>query len=204
MKHLFTFLLPLFVSGGCIGQVQGIDKTLQEQLEAIYVKDQTLRQLCHDAEQKFGQNSEEIRYFWSLITAEDRKNERAAEEIIKKRGWVGKSVVGGKANTTLWLVIQHAPLAIQEKYLPMLRASVKRGESNGGHLALLEDRILVRNGKPQIYGSQVSTDENGKCRVGKIQAPAYVNQRRKAIGLEPIEDYLKRWNIEWNVKQKTK
>jgi hypothetical protein len=36
---------------------------------------------------------------------------------------------------------------------------VKKGESSGGHLALLEDRIQMRNGKPQIYGSQITRDE---------------------------------------------
>ena len=102
------------------------------------------------------------------------------------------------------MVIQHAPIATQEKYLPLLKESVKKGESRGSQLALLEDRIQMRNGFPQIYGSQISTDKNGKEVVYEILEPEYVNQRRKEVGLGPIQDYVKRWGIEWTVEQKEK
>lgn len=180
------------------------DKPLQKQLEAIFMRDQALRQIYQEMDKKFGRGTPESKYFWSLMRQEDHKNEKEVEEIIKKRGWVGKSLVGGKANMALWLVIQHAPLKTQEKYLPMLRKSVKTGESSGRHLALLEDRILVRNGKPQLYGSQVTTDSKGNNTFDPIKEPEYVNQRRRSIGLGPIEAYAKRFGIEWTIKQKTK
>lgn len=181
------------------------DKDLQKQLESIYVRDQMLRQMLKEVEEKFGQESEEMQYFWGLIASEDKKNEAEIEKIIEKKGWVGKSLVGAKANMTLWLVIQHAPLETQEKYLPLLKASVKMGESRGNHLALLEDRIRMRNEKPQIYGSQIRRNpETGAFYVYEILEPEYVNQRRKEVGLGPIEAYVKRWDIEWTVEQKEK
>lgn len=178
------------------------DKPLKEQLEKIYVRDQTLRQLYKEAEDKFGRESDEMKYFWSLMSEQDSLNVIEVTNIIDKRGWIGKSLVGEQANKTLWLVIQHAPLDIQKKYLPLLKESVKKGESKGSQLALLEDRIEMRNGKPQIYGSQIKTDENGKKYVYKIKEPEYVNQRRKEVGLGPIESYVKRWGIEWAIEQK--
>ncbi|MCH2081880.1 MAG: hypothetical protein MK226_05780 [Saprospiraceae bacterium] len=182
-----------------------LDKPLMAQLEAIHVKDQTLRQLYREAEEKFGRESEEMKYFWSLVNEQDSLNELEVIKIIDERGWVGKSVVGGKANMTIWLVIQHAPLETQEKYLPMLRESVKQGESSGSHLALLEDRIQMRNGNPQTYGSQITMNpETGQQEVYEIKDPEYVNQRRKEVGLGPIQDYVKRWGIEWTVEQKEK
>lgn len=181
------------------------NKPLKEKLEKIHVRDQTLRQLYQDAEAKFGRESEQMNYFWELVSEQDSLNELEVINIIEEHGWVGTSVVGGKANMTLWLVIQHAPIETQEKYLPMLRESVKKGESSGSHLALLEDRIQMRNGKPQIYGSQITTDEEtGKHIVYEIKDPEYVNQRRKEVGLGPIEDYVKRWGIEWTIEQKEK
>ncbi|MEZ4771992.1 MAG: DUF6624 domain-containing protein [Bacteroidia bacterium] len=179
------------------------DKPLKLQLEKIYVRDQTLRQLYQDAEEKFGRESDQMKYFWKLVSEQDSLNEIEVIQIIEERGWVGKSLVGGQANMTLWLVIQHAPLETQEKYLPLLKESVLKGESQGSHLALLEDRILMRNGKPQTYGSQIITDtKTGKQIVYEIREPEYVNQRRKAVGLGPIEDYVKRWGIEWTIGQK--
>ena len=157
------------------------------------------------ARDKFGKESEEMEYFWDLMAQQDSLNEIEVTEIIEKRGWVGKSLVGGEANTALWAVIQHAPLEMQEKYLPLLKESVLKGESVGGHLALLEDRILMRNDKPQIYGSQLTPDKvTGKPVVYEIKDPEYVNQRRKEIGLGPIQDYIKRWGVEWTVEQKEK
>ncbi|MCI5081580.1 MAG: hypothetical protein MRY78_07815 [Saprospiraceae bacterium] len=184
---------------------KGLNKPLKERLEHIHVKDQTLRRLYREAEEKFGRDSEEMKYFWSLVNQQDSLNELEVIEIIDKYGWVGRSEVGGEANMTLWLVIQHAPLETQEKYLPMLEASVKEGESSGSHLALLVDRIHMRNGKPQIYGSQITVDqETGEQVVYEIKEPEYVNQRRAEVGLGPIQEYVGRWGIEWKIEQKEK
>ncbi len=178
------------------------DKPLQAQLEKIYVKDQTLRQLYQDAETKFGKESDEMKYFWELMAEQDSLNEIEVIAIIEKHGWVGKSKVGGQANMALWLVIQHATKDVQEKYLPVLRESVLAGESSGSHLALLEDRILMGNGLPQTYGSQITVDETGNQVVYEIRDPEYVNKRRKEVGLGPIEDYVARWGITWTIEQK--
>lgn len=80
-------------------------------------------------------------------------------EILDKNGWVGADKVGGQANQTLFLVIQHADLKTQQKYLPMMREAVKMNNASGSALALLEDRVSLREGKRQIYGSQIGTDE---------------------------------------------
>ena len=181
------------------------DKPLKEQLEQIHIRDQMLRQLYRNVEEKFGKESGEMKYFWQLVSEQDSLNEIEVIKVIEEKGWVGKSLVGGQANMTLWLVIQHAPLKTQEKYLPLLKTSVLEGESNGSHLALLEDRIRMRNGKPQTYGSQITMDkESGNRMVYEIWEPQYVNQRRKEVGLGPIEDYVKRWGIEWTIEQKEK
>jgi len=181
------------------------DKPLKNQLEKIYMKDQMLRRMIGDVQEQYGRESDEMSYFWTLISMQDSINEAQVIQIIEERGWIGKSLVGGQANAALWLVIQHAPLETQEKYLPLLKESVKKKESRGNHLALLEDRILMRNGKPQTYGSQITRDEiTDKQVVYEIKDPEYVNQRRAEVGLGPIEDYIKRWDIEWTIEQKTK
>ena len=57
-------------------------------------------------------------------------------------------------------------------------------------------------GKPQRYGSQTRANpETGVQEVYPVEDPEYVNQRRAAVGLGPIEPYLERFGIEWTVPQ---
>lgn len=166
------------------------DSVLKEQLLSLSVKDQTLRFLLPDVAERFGGGSFEEKYFWSLINQQDSINEHEIGQIIETHGWLGKSRVGSDANQALWLVIQHAPLEVQERYLPLLRASVAKNESEGWHLAFLEDRILMRNGKNQIYGSQAMYNkETQQFEIYPIEDVEKVNERRAEIGLNTIEEH---------------
>jgi len=175
------------------------NKPLKAELENMIIKDQTLRLLIKEAEDKFGKNSKKMKYFWHLIAWQDSINEKRVHEIINQYGWPGISLVGEKANTAVWLVIQHTSPETQELYLPYLRESVKRGESSAYDLAYLEDRILSNKGLPQKFGTQIDINpETGEYKLYKLEDPKNVNVRRAEIGLEPIEKYLKMFNIEFD------
>jgi len=164
------------------------DTALRIELEEIAVEDQTLRLLLPEVNERFGHDSGEEKYIWSLIRRQDSICLRKIEKILDAHGWIGKSRVGAKANQAIWLVIQHADLERQLKYLPLLKKSVEIGESEGWHLAFLEDRVLMRQHKNQIYGSQAIWDNAiGKMKIYPIDDRKNVNERRARIGLEPIE-----------------
>ena len=86
-----------------------------------------------------------------------------------------------------------------------LRAAADQGWSDfdwmeqDEDLALLEDRVLVRKGLPQIYGSQVQCDPKtwDHCYVLPIRDEATVNVLRARVGLEPLQQYLAQWDITW-------
>ncbi|MEZ5038583.1 MAG: DUF6624 domain-containing protein [Saprospiraceae bacterium] len=69
-------------------------------------------------------------------------------------GWLGADVIGNQGNSTLFLVIQHADIETQEKYLPMMRDAVSKGNARASSLALLEDRVALRKGEKQIFSTQ--------------------------------------------------
>ncbi len=104
---------------------------------------------------------------------------------------------------TLFLIIQHADLATQEKYLPMITEAVKIGKANPGDLALLEDRIAIRQGKMQIYGIQIGRDPEDPelYYILPLQDPDNVDKRRTEVGLQPISEYVHQWQIKWNIEQ---
>ena len=87
-----------------------------------------------------------------------------------------------------FLVIQHADVSTQERYLPIIRARVAEGEAKPAWFALLTDRILVAKGKPQVYGTQSRANpETGVTEPVEIGDPERVNERRALLGLKPLK-----------------
>ena len=119
------------------------------------------------------------------------------EALIAQYGWMGRSFVGDKGNSALFLVIQHSDLETQLKYIPLLEKSVKIGESRPSNLALMQDRILMRQGKKQIYGSQVVFNNTGGQEFYPIEDEKNVNIRRAELGMMPLEEYAKFFGIEY-------
>lgn len=178
------------------------DKPLVSILDTIYKEDQSYRQQIGEVEAKYGRDSEEMKNHWKLISVKDSVNLIKVQSILDERGWLGPKVIGNQGNSTLFLVIQHAPLESQVKYLPMMREAVKNQNANPSSLALLEDRVALRNGGKQIYGSQIGRDQaTGEYFVSPIEDPTNVDVRRAEVGLEPLADYIGNWNITWDVAE---
>jgi hypothetical protein len=178
-----------------------LDKELVAILDTIYQLDQGYRMQLQEIEEKYGRQSEEMKKHWDLINETDAINLTKITKILDERGWLGADVVGREGNQTLFLVIQHADIATQEKYLPMMREAVQKGNARAGSLALLEDRVALRQGKRQIYGSQVGQDmATGEMYVLPLEDPLHVNERRAQVGLPPLEEYVSHWGMTWDAK----
>lgn len=123
----------------------------------------------------------------------DSKNRQRLDEIAKEFGWPKRSVFGEEASGVAFLIVQHAELDYQKKYLPLIKEAVARKEARQSDLALLEDRILTREGKNQIYGTQLRLNQTTqRMELYPIEDEENVDARRVAVGLEPLAQYLKR------------
>ena len=149
----------------------------------------------HDRDQKTRSVGDSIQYADYI----DSCNLAQVEVLISLYGWPGKSFVGPAGNNTIFLVIQHADLATQEKYFPLFKQSVEQGESRASDLAYLEDRILMRQGKKQLYGSQVVFNNTGGQEFYPIEDEKNVNVRRKNVGLQPLEEYASYFGIDYKL-----
>jgi len=179
-----------------------LDKTLVATLDTIFQEDQGLRIQIDEVEKKYGRNSDEIKAHWKTIMEKDSLNLIKIQKILDEYGWLGPDIIGDQGNLTLFLVIQHADLETQEKYLPMMREAVSKGNANASNLALLEDRIALRKGGKQIYGSQIGMiQESGEFYVLPLVDPDNVNKRRSEVGLGSIQDYISMWGMTWNVEE---
>jgi hypothetical protein len=159
-------------------------------------EDQEFRTRVISVEEKYGQDSKELAALWKEQAEIDNRLLKRLEEIIKLYGWPAKSLVGAEASLAAFLIIQHADYEYQKKYFPLIKEAMEKGEIERGHVALLEDRILMREGKKQIYGSQLRRNEKtGKYEMWPVEDEQNLDKRRLSVGLEPIAEYLKRFGV---------
>jgi hypothetical protein len=189
------------------GQVKKPDtaeiKKLRTELENMMEEDQRFRTRAKEVEQKFGLNSKELEALWKEQTDLDHRLLNRVEEIIKEYGWPGKRLVGPNASLAAFLVIQHADYKYQKTYFPLMNEAMKSGEIEARQLALLEDRILMREGKKQIYGSQLTRNEaSGKYELWPVEDEENLDKRRSSVGLDPIAEYLKNFGITYIAPKK--
>ena len=185
MKNIraITFIALLVSNQFAFSQTETDTIAIQNELNAIFERDQYIRK------------SDDSAQFRTMI---DSINLSKVEALITKYGWPGKSFVGVKGNYTVWLVIQHAELETQEKYLPLFEKSVADSESRAIDLAYLKDRVLMRQNKNQIYGTQVwMNSATGLQEFWPIEDEKNVNARRASLGMSPIEEYAQLFGIHY-------
>ena len=181
---------------------KNLDTNIVFRLDSIRIDDQIYRSQIEKVKSAFGMESTQMKDLVTLINRQDSINLIKVEQIVKSNGWMGKEQVGDNGNTTLFLVIQHADLASQLRYLPIIEAAARNGKVKSASLALLQDRVLMRQGKKQLYGSQLNTNRyTGKYYVYEMEDPSNVDKRRFDVGLPPMKQYLSTWGIEWSLEQ---
>jgi hypothetical protein len=206
MKKLlpFLFVLPIsIVHGQDSARVKkdsipwALYHAIEARLDTVFDEDQSGRQKLSDP--AIQHNRKRTDSLWKVIRKKDSINLEKVKAVLDQYGWLGIDEIGEKANMTLFLVVQHADSLTQVTYLPMMREAVQQGKARPENLALLEDRVLTRQGKPQIYGSQVRTGKSGKYEFFPIGDERNVNNRRSAVGLEPLEIYARNFGIDYHL-----
>lgn len=127
-----------------------------------------------------------------------RRNAARLAAILDQWGWPGRTTVGADGAHAAWIVAQHAigEPALQRRVLQLLRTAAAQGEATVLEVAMLEDRIRVSEGRPQRYGTQYDWDEEGELSPLPVEEPEHVDERRRAVGLSPLEECTKR-RREW-------
>ncbi|WP_440265884.1 DUF6624 domain-containing protein [Dyella sp.] len=112
---------------------------------------------------------------------------------VQRSGFPTVAQVGEQGMSAAFLLVQHADRdpAFQMRVLETLQL---RGADKGvkdSELALLTDRVLRAQKKPQRYGTQFDTDpaHPGKMVMAPVEDVAHLDERRARMGLLPIADY---------------
>jgi hypothetical protein len=122
----------------------------------------------------------------------DADNRVWLKGVIDQDGWPGIARVGKDGAHAAWLMVQHADAdrPFQKKCLGLLERAVAAKDAAAVDLAYLTDRVLVGEGKKQKYGTQLST-KDGKLTPSPVEDEDKLDERRKALGLQPMAEYIK-------------
>ena len=179
----FVFLLAALA--GCSNRYNRI-------LEEVYDKDQEVRKWTVLSSLSY----DEIVTYSTEMALTDSLNQATVFGILDKEGWPAR--LSDKANQAIWLVIDHSDLAARRKYLDLVKAKAEEGVLDKSDYATLNDRVLMEEGKPQIYGTQIKItgtiifgeEQTLPMYLWPVEDPAALDSLRSSIGLPPIEEYL--------------
>ncbi len=163
---------------------------LRMELLSMARDDQQIRVAIAQQWKKAGQGDQELH---EQMVEIDARNTNRMREIVEQYGWPGKNLVLADGANAAWLLVQHADhdVEFQKQCLELLTQAAQEGEADWDHVAYLTDRVLVAEGKEQLYGTQIyGFSDEGVPVPDPIEDEANVDQRRASVGLGPLEEYL--------------
>jgi len=118
----------------------------------MYINDQKYRRFKTWYYKNLPEKIDSIKKEWDKA---DIRNKIIASDYLDKYKVDELSKLGKFCVYSLFMVVQHSPYEIQKKYFPIFNYLVKKEMLSASTLALMEDRILRKEGKLQKYGTQV-------------------------------------------------
>jgi len=170
---------------------------IRKRLSQIYDMDQKERAKYNDIERQYGWGAKEAQDARQQIKAMDKQHLTEVDEIIQQAGgYPGRTMVGQPLDQVAFLVIQHSTDAgVQEKYLPMVTEAAQKNELDKASVAVLTDQIKVQKKEKQLYGTQIQVNNQGQKELYPVEDAGNLDQRRKAMDLEPIATYLRKMGV---------
>ena len=197
MKKIFGILIIGLSFFGCkenssekeeIKQKIEFNQDLADELKKMAEVDQIAAYIPQGEYEKMS-NEEWNSFKDSVFTTHQKR----LKQIFDKYGFVGFDLAGEEGSGNFWLMVQHSDHNpnFQKEVLEKMKIEVDKGNAIPSNFGLLVDRVNLNTGKKQIYGTQVTYNmETGQAYPKPLEDSLKVNERRKPIGLEPIEEYL--------------
>jgi len=137
--------------------------------------------------------SPRAREFWPrLVTSNlaeiDCANTAWLRAQVAEHGWFDIPRYGAQADQAAWLIVQHADRtpAFQGEMLALLEA-LPGGATDPRNRAYLWDRVAVKEGRPQRYGTQIECIAGEARAMGGVEEG--VEERRAALRMQNFAEY---------------
>ncbi|WP_163507248.1 DUF4135 domain-containing protein [Fodinicola acaciae] len=113
-------------------------------------------------------------------------------EVLDQHGWPGRSMVGLAATTAASRLVQHLEddLPLQRRCLDLMSRAAEAGDFPTREVAYATDTVRLAEGRRQVYGTKFDR-VGGELVPCPLEDPERVDERRKAMGLGPLEEYAR-------------
>lgn len=183
----------LFVAAVAAAGLTAVAQTPQRDtdslLRAVRERDQKLRLDLMDYYARGSVDS--VLWCSGQIEEADAENQRTVFGILDAEGWpVGLS---DEANSAIFLVIDHAEVEEQKRYYGDVVRAARRGYIGRSSQVMLRDRILMHEGKRQVYGTQTVSFARGDstvCYVWPVVRPRSLDRRRSRVNMPAMDKYV--------------
>lgn len=170
-----------------------IDTTLASYLFTLKGNEQKYRLQLDTVLATIGDNNHVTDSLWQIINSIDKNNTLILDSIVEIHGFPDICMVGPRAATVVFMIVQHADTTAHNRYFPFFQQSAKAGCFKLSYLAYLTDRILMNRDFKQLFGTQLSWDDSLKThKLIPIIDSVNIDIRRKYYGLMTLDDYLER------------
>ena len=175
----------------CEGEA-ALNEPLRRELLRMYEADQAAR-----VRWNADMNDEAV---GRAMIALDEKHTARLRAIFKEHGFPGFCLAGRDGAQAAHVMLLHGPShELRKETLPLVEAAVKKGELPAQAAATLSDKVLVGEGKPQIYGTHFDFVD-GKLVMIPVSDPEGLEARRARVGLQPLKEYMEGLEKMYRVK----
>lgn len=186
MKSWILLVLLLSVPCCCMAQE---NLSVDSMLCVIRDKDQSIRQKL--VPMLASGNQDSIMTVVVQMNMIDKENQAFVFGLLDNQGWPDS--LSEIANSAIFLVIDHAEFAAQEKYYPIVKKKAAEGIIGKEDAATLQDRILMKKDEMQVYGTQttiVTVNGENINYLWPVRNPDQLDELRKEVNLPPIAEYI--------------
>lgn len=172
------------------GELLGREKTDQEARNA-WVEWTKVHEPDGATAARSKEEEAELEKLLAKVRAVDEDNTTWLKGVVEKHGWPTNTRVGTDGADAAWLLVQHADHDPKfQRHCLDLMVKLPKDEVSQSNLAYLTDRVLLAEGRKQLYGTQF-TVVNGKWKPRPLEDEANVDKRRAEVGLPPLAEYRK-------------
>ena len=193
------YILVLFITLSACTNKKSVHSSIEQTdslLCELHERDQQIRHKLISVQQAYivEQRAELIDSIVMLVAEQDRVDSlnRVAVDSLLQNGW--PEGLSEQSNRTIWLIINHADVEYQERYLPLIGQQAVRGTISPSDYATLLDRVNVRRQRPQRFGTQTGykqRDDEVFTFVYPIEDIDALDSLRLSVGLDSMHLYLR-------------